>query len=135
MSISGASPDPLQQSLDELISAAEQYRKQSSDPSSYNAKYDLMAKATRLLHTIRGPADMVFANFEHVSTADLLYIKLRRERGLHVLTNKSQMTSLGAIRTLLEAGVFHAIPTGGESISATEIAAKTGVDKEIIGMA
>ncbi|KAB8070331.1 O-methyltransferase [Aspergillus leporis] len=107
MSISGASPDPLQQSLDELISAAEQYRKQSSDPSSYNAKYDLMAKATRLLHTIRGPADMVFANFEH-------------------------MTSLGAIRTLLEAGVFHAIPTGGESISATEIAAKTGVDKEII---
>ncbi|KAF7585962.1 hypothetical protein BBP40_009771 [Aspergillus hancockii] len=102
-----ASPDPLQQSLDELISAAEQYRKQSSDPSSYNAKYDLMVKATRLLHTIRGPADMVFANFEH-------------------------MTSLGAIRTLLEAGVFHAIPTGGERISAAELSAKTGVGKEII---
>lgn len=41
---------------------------------------------------------------------------------------------MGALRTLLEAGVFHAIPTGGQSITAKEIAAKTGVDKEMIGM-
>lgn len=40
---------------------------------------------------------------------------------------------MGAIRALLEAGVFHAIPAGGESISAKEISAKTGVDKEVIG--
>jgi len=44
------------------------------------------------------------------------------------------MTNIGAIRTLLEAGVFHAIPTGGKSASAAEIAAKTGVDKSIIGI-
>lgn len=44
------------------------------------------------------------------------------------------MTNMGAIRTLLEAGIFHAIPTGGKSASAAEIAAKTGVDKNIIGM-
>lgn len=43
------------------------------------------------------------------------------------------MVNIGAIRTLLEAGVFHAIPTGGESISAAEISARTGVDKNIIG--
>jgi hypothetical protein len=44
------------------------------------------------------------------------------------------MASMGALRTLLEAGVFHAIPTGGQSISAKEISAKTGVDKEMIGI-
>lgn len=44
------------------------------------------------------------------------------------------MTNMGAIRTLLEAGAFHAIPTGGKSASAAEIAAKTGVDKNIIGI-
>jgi hypothetical protein len=43
------------------------------------------------------------------------------------------MAIVGSIRALLEAGVFQAILTGGESISATEISAKTGVDKEIIG--
>lgn len=43
------------------------------------------------------------------------------------------MVRIGAIRTLLEAGVLDAIPTGGQSISASEIAAKTGVDKELIG--
>lgn len=40
---------------------------------------------------------------------------------------------MGAIRALLEAGVFHATPTGGKSISAKEISVKTGVDKEVIG--
>ena len=40
---------------------------------------------------------------------------------------------MGAIRALLEAGIFHAIPTGGKSISAKELSAKTGVDKEVIG--
>lgn len=43
------------------------------------------------------------------------------------------MANIGAIRTLLEAGVFHAIPTGGKSISATEISVKTGVEKGVIG--
>lgn len=43
------------------------------------------------------------------------------------------MVRIGAIRTLLEAGVLDAIPTGGQSISASEIAATTGVDKELIG--
>ncbi|PYI15764.1 O-methyltransferase [Aspergillus violaceofuscus CBS 115571] len=42
------------------------------------------------------------------------------------------MTNLGAIRTLLAAGVFDAIPVGGQSMSATNIAARTGVSKEII---
>ncbi|GCB28319.1 hypothetical protein AAWM_11204 [Aspergillus awamori] len=42
------------------------------------------------------------------------------------------VANMGAIRALLEAGVFHAIPTGGKSISAREISVKTGVDKEVI---
>ncbi|RAH48925.1 O-methyltransferase [Aspergillus brunneoviolaceus CBS 621.78] len=35
--------------------------------------------------------------------------------------------NLGAIRTLLEAGVFDVIPVSGQSMSATDIAARTGV--------
>lgn len=42
------------------------------------------------------------------------------------------MAQMGAIRTLLEAGVFHAIPTGGQSVTSEEISAKTGLDKEIL---
>ena len=40
---------------------------------------------------------------------------------------------MGAIRSLLEGGVLQAMPTGGKSISADELAAKTGVDKALIG--
>ena len=45
-----------------------------------------------------------------------------------------QMAYMGSIRTLLEAGVFHAIPVGGQSITAKEVSSKTGVDKDIVGM-
>lgn len=44
------------------------------------------------------------------------------------------MAYMGSIRTLLEAGVFHAIPVGGQSITAKEVSSKTGVDKDIVGM-
>lgn len=40
---------------------------------------------------------------------------------------------MGAIRSLLEGGVLQAMPTGGKSISADELALKTGVDKALIG--
>lgn len=40
----------------------------------------------------------------------------------------------GSIRTLLEAGVFHAIPTGGQRMKAKEISVKLGMDKDLIGM-
>lgn len=40
----------------------------------------------------------------------------------------------GSIRTLLEAGVFHAIPAGGQPVTAKEISAKLGMDKDLIGM-
>ncbi|PIG88503.1 O-methyltransferase [Aspergillus arachidicola] len=99
--------DPIQAELDQVIAAATRYKERLSAADSYDARYDLMAKAGRLYQTIRGPADMVFSKFEDAA-------------------------NMGAIRALLEAGVFHAIPTGGESISAKEISAKTGVDKEVI---
>ncbi|KAF4215289.1 hypothetical protein CNMCM8980_010367 [Aspergillus fumigatiaffinis] len=96
--------DAIQKELDEVVNATNTYKASDND---YTARYDLMVKATRLLQTIRGPVDMLFTNFEN-------------------------MASMGAIRTLLEAGVFHAMPTGGQSISAKEISAKTGMDKEMI---
>ncbi|RAL13126.1 O-methyltransferase [Aspergillus homomorphus CBS 101889] len=99
--------DRIQQCLDDVVQSAGQYRAQSTSLSSQDARYDLMVKAMRLVQTIRGPADLVFANFEN-------------------------MANLGAIRTLLEAGVFDAIPLGAKSMSATDIAAKTGVSKEVI---
>lgn len=43
------------------------------------------------------------------------------------------MAQLGAMRALLEAGVFQAIPKGGQSMSAQEISAKTGVHQQLIG--
>ncbi|GAB1198414.1 hypothetical protein APSETT444_007733 [Aspergillus pseudonomiae] len=99
--------DPIQDDLDQVIAAATRYKERVSEADSYNARYDLMEKAARLYQTIRGPADMVFSKFEDAA-------------------------NMGAIRALLEAGIFHAIPTGGKSISAKELSAKTGVDKEVI---
>ncbi|KAM0120027.1 hypothetical protein ACP6JC_003259 [Aspergillus fumigatus] len=100
----GNNIDAIQRDLDEVVDATKAYKTSDND---YSARYDLMVKATRLLQTIRGPVDMLFANFEN-------------------------MASMGALRTLLEAGVFHAMPTGGQSISAKDISAKTGMDKELI---
>lgn len=44
-----------------------------------------------------------------------------------------QMSNLAAIRALMELGIFEAIPTGGKTITADELAAKTGGEKELIG--
>ncbi|PWY95090.1 O-methyltransferase [Aspergillus sclerotioniger CBS 115572] len=103
MGDTGHKVEAVQQSLDQLISAA----KKSQENLSVEDRYSLMIKATRLVQTLRGPADALFAHLENA-------------------------VHMGAIRTLLEAGVFHAIPTGGKSISAAEISEKTGVDKELI---
>ncbi|PYI25505.1 O-methyltransferase [Aspergillus indologenus CBS 114.80] len=97
----------IQQCLDEVVQSVGQFRNPSISLSNQDARYELLVKAMRLVQTIRGPADLVFANFEN-------------------------MTNLGAIRTLLAAGVFDAIPLGGQSMSATNIAARTGVSKEVI---
>ncbi|GLA14676.1 hypothetical protein AnigIFM62618_001114 [Aspergillus niger] len=95
--------EALQQSLDQLVSATNQYQKSFSDADRYN----VLMNATQLIQTLRGPADMLYAQFENAANT-------------------------GAIRTLLEAGVFEAIPTGGKSISAAEISEKTGMDKQLV---
>lgn len=43
------------------------------------------------------------------------------------------MSNLAATRALMELGVFDAIPTGGKVMTADELAAKTGGEKELIG--
>lgn len=43
------------------------------------------------------------------------------------------MANMGAMRALLEAGVFRVIPNGGQSMTAQEISDKTGVQKQLIG--
>ncbi len=45
----------------------------------------------------------------------------------------SQMSNLAATRALMELGVFDAIPTGGKAMTADELAATTGSEKELIG--
>jgi len=50
-----------------------------------------------------------------------------------VLLGDLQMANLAATRALMELGVFEAIPTAGKSITADELAAKTGGEKELIG--
>ncbi|OJJ96379.1 hypothetical protein ASPACDRAFT_54717 [Aspergillus aculeatus ATCC 16872] len=65
--------DRIQQCLDEVVQSVGQFRDPATSLSHQDARYELL--------TIRGPADLVFADFEN-------------------------MASLGAIRTLLEAGIF-----------------------------
>lgn len=53
----------------------------------------------------------------------------------HLLTSRGQkIVQMAAIRTLMEAGVFHTIPKGGASMTADEISAHTRLDKNILSM-
>ncbi|KAL1856607.1 hypothetical protein Plec18170_003576 [Paecilomyces lecythidis] len=99
----------LRKELDQVNITAEKYFRASSSSGAEEStiRYELMLNTVQLLQRVRGPSDSVFANFEY-------------------------MAQIGALRTLLAAGVFHAIPTGGKSISAAEISEKTGLDKQIL---
>lgn len=64
----------IQKEMDQLTVAADKFLKLSSDSKNtetdtdaQDVKFDLAVKASRLLQTIRGPTDMVFAHFESVS--------------------------------------------------------------------
>ena len=54
--------EAVQQNLDQLISAAEKYQENLSAED----RYRLVTKTTRLVQTLRGPADMLFAHLENV---------------------------------------------------------------------
>ena len=54
--------EALQQSLNQLISATNVYQKSLSDEDRYN----VLMNATQLIQTLRGPADMLYAQFENV---------------------------------------------------------------------
>lgn len=57
----------IQQNLDQLNAAADNYLKLPSGADSNDAKYELYMKASRLSQTVRGPVEMVFEQFENVS--------------------------------------------------------------------
>ncbi|KAL1966237.1 hypothetical protein VTN77DRAFT_4789 [Rasamsonia byssochlamydoides] len=61
----------------------------------------------KLLHAIKGPLDTVFCHFENVAHT-------------------------GAVRALLEMGVFHALPQDGTSKTAETLAKELNADKELI---
>jgi hypothetical protein len=58
----------LQKDLDEVNAAAEKYLKLPPEANGQDARFDLYVKATRLLHTVRGPTDIAFSHFENVRT-------------------------------------------------------------------
>ncbi|TEY83831.1 hypothetical protein BOTCAL_0024g00400 [Botryotinia calthae] len=68
---------------------------------------ELFMETDRLVKKVRGPVDMVFSNFEN---------------SVHS----------GTLRAVLEMGVFDALPTDGSSSSATALAEKLGVEKELL---
>ncbi|KAF7870251.1 uncharacterized protein EAF02_009441 [Botrytis sinoallii] len=68
---------------------------------------ELFMETDRLVRKARGPVDMVFSNFEN---------------SVHS----------GTLRAVLEMGVFDALPTDGSSSSATALAEKLGVEKELL---
>ncbi|KAF7181291.1 hypothetical protein CNMCM7691_000509 [Aspergillus felis] len=99
--------EAVQKALDELVTAANSYLKPSKSADAKEDRLALAEKATRLAQTLRGPVPMALSHFESV-------------------------VQIAALRTLMEAGVFEAIPSEGASISADEISARTGLDKNIL---
>ncbi|KAG4027317.1 hypothetical protein MFRU_031g00650 [Monilinia fructicola] len=68
---------------------------------------NLFMETDSLMKAVRGPVDMVFSNFEN---------------SVHS----------GVLRAVLEMGVFDALPADGSSYSATTLAEKLGVEKELL---
>ena len=50
------------------------------------------------------------------------------------MPNGAQVSHAGAIRALLEMGVFHALPKDGASMKSSELAVKLSVDELLLGM-
>ncbi|KAJ5972716.1 O-methyltransferase [Penicillium vulpinum] len=95
----------VQKDVEDLVAASQIYM-QHNDVDG-KAKLDLQRKASSLIQTLRGPVPSALAHFEDI-------------------------VQMAAIRTLMEAGVFHTIPKGGASITAEEISARTSLDKDIL---
>ncbi|KAM3065358.1 hypothetical protein ACMFMG_011519 [Clarireedia jacksonii] len=68
---------------------------------------NLFMATSNLMTTVRGPVDMVFSNFEN---------------SVHS----------GSLRAVLEMGVFDVIPLDGSSASASTLAKKLGVEKDLL---
>lgn len=56
----------IQQSLNQLIAAADNYLKLPPGDDSNDAKHEFYIKTSQLSQTIRGPVDVVFEQFENV---------------------------------------------------------------------
>lgn len=103
-----------------------------------DAHTNLFMQCHALLRTARGPVDMIFSHFENVrsllASSPLLLSILPSSQLPHQLT-PPQSAHSGALRAVLEMGVFEAIPVDATSTSATVIAEKLGVDKDLLGKA
>ncbi|KAJ5162667.1 O-methyltransferase [Penicillium coprophilum] len=95
----------VQKDVENLVAASQKYM-QHNDVDG-EASLDLQRMASKLTQTLRGPIPSALSHFEDI-------------------------VQMAALRTLLEAGVFHTIPKGGASMSADEISAQTGLDKNIL---
>jgi len=96
--------------LKEVSTSAEVFSKISGNEASgivSEAHLDLVLKTMKLLRTVRGPLDSVYAHFEN---------------GAHT----------GSVRALLEMGVFSALPLDGSSVKAQELAEKLKVDPVLL---
>ncbi|KAI2791651.1 hypothetical protein POX_c04517 [Penicillium oxalicum] len=97
----------VQKDVDEVVAAAQRFLHGSGNATSDEAKVDLQKKASNLVQTIRGPIPAALSSMEDI-------------------------VKVASLRTLFEAGVFHAMPKGGASMTASEISAQTGLDKGIL---
>ncbi|KAJ5144521.1 O-methyltransferase [Penicillium atrosanguineum] len=94
----------VQKAVDDLTAASQRYM---IDSAGDEVKVDLQAKASSLVQTLRGPL-------------------------LSALTHFEDIVKMASLRALLEAGVFDAIPKGGDTMTASEISSRTGLDKGIL---
>ncbi|RAH47817.1 putative O-methyltransferase [Aspergillus brunneoviolaceus CBS 621.78] len=95
----------VQKDVDAIVVAAQRFL--NGDTAGDETKLDLQRKASSLIQTVRGPVPSALSSFEEI-------------------------VKVGALRTLLAAGVFYAIPKGGAPMTASEIASRTGMDKSIL---
>jgi hypothetical protein len=98
----------------------------------------LFMETHKLLRVARGPVDMVYSHFENVRVFLIFLLRLcgclkRDDDEMRSSYFVEQSAHAGAVRAVMEMGVFEAMPRDGSSITAAVLAQKLDVEKDLLG--
>lgn len=135
MQTSEANHSEIDQALRLVASSGQQYldliksnvgrQSRGASEEIAEAKELLLVHATQIIQTVSGPHRMVFKHGETVGIRFTELVQLK-------LTNLDQAAHTGAVRALLEMGVFNMLPENG-GMTATKLSKELAVDKELLG--